>query len=323
MPPLGEVNSPHNSNWTATANFTSLTRKGAGQHVRKLTGKALSGVVVFVVALFLALGCAKAETIVYTNFGAGMSFDTNPANSYFVTGASFPSTCPPSNASCVTAEVLGVQFTPTANYVFDDAQVPVFLEGGTNSLGVYLQQDSSGLPGSIISEFQVSNEMTSSPAVLTVGEGQSGVSLLAGSSAPDLTAGTPYWLVLAAGAADTKAAWAGNSIGDIATGVLACQISSTGGMMCPSAPTPSNFAFNTTPNSSVPNWSWIPGSITTTQQGSPPTTVGTFYRTAFQIDGSVATPPSPVPEPPSMVLMGLGLIAIFLIVVGRRPVPLQ
>lgn len=268
--------------------------------------KTLKGVIGVIVGVILASGLAKATSMtIYSNFGPGMSFDTNPADSYFVTGSSFPSTCPPSNPSCVTAEALGVQFTPSANYTFDEAQIAVFLASGTNSLGVYLEQDLNGMPGSIISEFEVSNQMTSSPAVLTVGQGQAGVTLVQGSFDPDLNAGTPYWLVLAAGAPDTEAAWSCSQMAGV-----------TG------APVPCTFAGDiSTQDDFAVSCSFNPGTGVVSCFSSPTgpwLPAAGIGRPAFEIDGNLVTPPSTVPEPGSLILMVLGLGAILVVMRGNR-----
>lgn len=243
--------------------------------------------------VFLAAALAHATSIIYSNFGPGMSFDT--VDSYYVTGSSFSSTCPPSPASCdvVLAESVGVQFTPSSTYTFDDVQVPVFLQAGTNSLDVYLETDSSGQPGSIVSEFQVDDEMTSSPTVLLVGEGQAGVTLVQGAADPTLDMGSAYWLVLSAGAADTEAAWSFNSVGDISTSTdlaVSCSVNlTTGAVSCYS--------------SATGPWLLAPG----------------IEQPAFEIDGTV--PSSTVPEPGTVALMALGLLAILFIGPQRLRLP--
>lgn len=268
--------------------------------------KTIKSIAVVACGIFLISGLARADSIVFSNYGPGMTFDTNPNDAYFVTGSSFPATCP-NSSPCVTSQVLAVQFTPSANYDFTSAQTPVFLEAGTNTFDAFIQQDLSGLPGSVISGFQVQGQMTGAPSVVSVGASQPGVTLLEGTANPALVSGTPYWLVLAAPTPDTKAAWAA-SLSDIATGVLACTSSG-----CALASTPSNFAYNASPNSTMPTWTWVPGSVT-----SDGTTIASFARPAFQVNGTPATPPSTVPEPPTAALSVLGFAAILVAAFRRR-----
>jgi hypothetical protein len=100
-------------------------------------------------------------------------------------------------------QAIAQQFTPMGNYTFSDAQVAVVLFSGPNSIDVFLQADSNGLPGAVIEEIPISG-LGSTPAIL------------AANSAlfPVLQDGTPYWLTLVAGAAGVVAGWNWNSIGD-------------------------------------------------------------------------------------------------------------
>lgn len=83
---------------------------------------------------------------------------------------------------------------------------------GTNQVELWLMSDAGGAPGSIIESFSFTGAM----GVL----GQMNPPLTAVSVLrPELQAGTQYWLIASAPAADTDAAWNLNNQG--ATGPLA------------------------------------------------------------------------------------------------------
>jgi|GEM_PF-1641375 hypothetical protein len=269
-----------------------------------------------VLSMILAGLNVKADSlaVIYSNFGTNMGFDTNTAHSYFVTGSSFPSTCPTS-APCITSESLAVQFTPSANYTFNKAQLAVFLESGTNTLDVYIETDSSGFPGSIISAFQVNGQMTSSPGIIGVGDSLPGVSLLQGPADPTLMQGTAYWLVAYAPSADTQAAWSWNSTKDSPTGVVTCQTLTLTGCTF----SPSNLAVNSNPNpAATMDWAWVPGTLQVPSENI--NTSLNLFRPVFEIDGSPTsvTPPSAVPEPASSLLFCTGFLGLCLILRQRH-----
>lgn len=133
--------------------------------------------------------------VVYSNFGLGMSFDNDPNDGWGINGFIDP------NGG---QQAIGEQFTPTGNYTFTDAQVAVALSGGPDSIDVFLQADSNGVPGTVIEEIPISG-LGPTAAILTATSGLF----------PALTKGTPYWLTLVAGADGVVAGWNLNSIGDV------------------------------------------------------------------------------------------------------------
>ncbi|MGH9359394.1 MAG: PEP-CTERM sorting domain-containing protein [Terriglobia bacterium] len=236
-----------------------------------------------------------AADVLYSNFGTGLSFDTNVSDAYFINQSEFSETTMPCPASlsCEPPTTIAAQFQSSVNATFTEAQLPLFLTSfntGPNTLDVYLESDSSGSPGSIIAGFELTNLLTSTPGVVQVGSAFAGVTLISGSSGnPALNANTPYWLAVYAPDAGTVAAWSWNPncVFDPVSGTFSgCDIGSS-----------SDLAFNIIPSPTGP-WTPAPG----------------VPRPAFEIDGTpVVTPPSTVPEPGDGILFGTGLLALWLL----------
>lgn len=148
-------------------------------------------------ASFLIAGVAHGQ-VLYTNFGAGLAYDT-------VNRWDFSS-----GGGC-SQNALAVQFTPSSTSLFGDAKLALANSPfaiGPNQVSVYLESDSAGSPGSIIEQLSATG-LATFPA--------SSVITVSSVSHPSLTAGTSYWLVLDTADPTTCDLWYQNSIGDDAT----------------------------------------------------------------------------------------------------------
>jgi hypothetical protein len=138
---------------------------------------------------------AEADTI-YSNFGPGMSFNTNQG---WVLG-------PAGNGN----QVIAMQFTTAGAIRFTDAQVAVGFFFGSTPIQAFLETDSGGVPGSIIDPLTLSGTIGSFPPGNVVGFNTS--------TNPLLNPATNYWLVLfESGNPSTRGAWNFNSTADLST----------------------------------------------------------------------------------------------------------
>lgn len=138
------------------------------------------------------LPVAGAE-VIYSNFGPGMSFNTNVYDGWTINGFFGPR---------IGQQGIAQQFTPAESCVFTDAKLALTSLSGPNSFRVFLQADSNGVPGGVIEEIDIAAGAT--PSV---------VSAISGLQ-PRLEGGTPYWLTVVAGAPEVMGGWSWNSIGD-------------------------------------------------------------------------------------------------------------
>lgn len=106
-------------------------------------------------------------------------------------------------------QAIGVSFTvPNQNYAFEDAQLVMFLQSGTNAVDINLQTDNAGTPsGNILETLSLTGALSSAPAVLT----------FTSSTNPVLAALQTYWLIAYFPGADTNAGWVANVEGDSST----------------------------------------------------------------------------------------------------------
>ena len=135
--------------------------------------------------------------VVYTNFGAGMTFDANPFHGWGINGFLGPG---------IGQSVISQRFTPASTVTFSTASVALAYFSGPTAIRVFLQSDDLGKPGNVIEQISL-NLIGSIPRVYTVSSTLS----------PVLYRGTPYWLTVAAGGNGVVAGWNWNSTGDISS----------------------------------------------------------------------------------------------------------
>src|SRR6202022_3677336 len=105
--------------------------------IMRTCSKLLFTVVIAAVLAFASAGAARADQIIFSNFGPGMTFDTN----HGYTGA---------GSSALGTSVMANRFTATSNLSFSSAQLALGLSSGSPSiLQVLLETDAGGVPGSI------------------------------------------------------------------------------------------------------------------------------------------------------------------------------
>ena len=154
--------------------------------------------VIVLVLSFAAAGEVRADAIVFSNFGPGMTF--NVPQAWNVSGTNF-----------FGGRVVAQSFTPTVNVAFSSAQLPMGIINGPNLLQVLLMTISGGLPGTIV------EAITLTDAVAPIGTG--GIVLANSALHPVLNAGTEYWLVAFAPDDNTFMGW-NLSLNDFSTFVL-------------------------------------------------------------------------------------------------------
>jgi hypothetical protein len=189
-----------------------------------------------------AVGSARAD-VIYSNFGPGQSYSPG---GYSVSGLTTLNALPPFGFGFAIAE----SFTPTSDFLFSSAELPLVWFSGPNEFTIDLMSDAGGHPGTVLESFSLTNAPpNTSPAV---------ESFVSTTHTP-LAAGATYWVVAIPGARD-------------AAGFRLANTTGAGG-------------FSRTGNDGM-TWSTDP-------QASP----------ALEVDGTPA--PVPVPEPSSLVLLGL------------------
>ena len=104
--------------------------------------------------------------------------------------------------TALTPQMLAVRFTPTESKALRHVQVPIGWQSGVNSLQVWVTADSANAPGQSLETVTVNNIRTQ-PTPTTV---DAPAHIFFAGTTP-LTAGTPYWLVLGPGGADTVINW--------------------------------------------------------------------------------------------------------------------
>lgn len=158
---------------------------------------------VITIAMAVGLGLAaaseaRADAVVFSNFGPGMTFNISTA--WNVSGTNF-----------FGGRVVAQSFTPSANFAFSSAQLAMGIIGGPNILQVVLMTSSGGFPGTVVETISLTN------AVAPIGTG--GIVLASSALHPLLNAGTQYWIVAFAPEDDTFMGW-NLSLNDFSTSVL-------------------------------------------------------------------------------------------------------
>jgi len=130
-----------------------------------------------VVAMFsLALLEAKGSSILFTDFGSGLTFDET--NEYYVGEIT-------TGKATVGNYVVAAPFSPSSNALFEDVIVAASLPVG-GQFSLFLEADNGGLPGAILDQATVTCASFCGAGPTTV------ASVLH----PSLTVGTTYWLVM-------------------------------------------------------------------------------------------------------------------------------
>ena len=150
-------------------------------HVTKSLCTILIGVWL---VLFIASD-ARADTVVFSNFGPGMTFNTN-------TGITID------GGNLFRVTIPAVAFTPSESVTFSSALVAIGHSDGPNILQVLLMTSGGGLPANVIESFTLTD----------LPEFASGEIVVINSALrPVLTSGIQYWLVAVPTDPDTLMAW--------------------------------------------------------------------------------------------------------------------
>jgi len=168
--------------------------------------KSLCTIVIGVWLLLFVASEARADTIVFSNFGPGMTF--NQLQGIGVTGS----------GDVFGGFIPAYAFTPTETFTFSSAQLPMNLVTGPNHFQVLLMTSSGGLPGTIIETITLTDAVPMFPPQIVVANS---------ALHPVLTAGTQYWLAVFAPEPTTFGIW-NHSFDDFSTPQARGFVSPTG-----------------------------------------------------------------------------------------------
>jgi hypothetical protein len=179
--------------------------------------------------LFVAPALSRADTVLFTNFGAGFSYNTGVGN--FV-GNAFDGTG--------NNYAGGDTFTPTISADFDSLDIALncFFTCPDN-LTVSLDKNNNGVPGAALESFTVAG-----PSLGPFGVNNPPVVLIAVGPPVQLTAGTPYWVTVSSDL-NNSITWNWNSTGDTSGQALSIDGGTT--WFAPSGLTPGAYQVNATP----------------------------------------------------------------------------
>ena len=166
--------------------------------------KSLCTILIGVWLLLFIASEARADTVVFSNFGPGMTF--NQTQGVSVT------------ASNLFGDIPAQAFTPSQTVTFSSAQLPMNLVTGPNHFQVLLMTSSGGLPGTIIETITLTDAVPMFPPQIVVANS---------ALHPVLTAGTQYWLAVFAPEPNTFGIW-NFSLNDFSTPQALAFTSPTG-----------------------------------------------------------------------------------------------
>lgn len=158
----------------------------------------------------LALAGALSGSVIYSNFGRELAFESTPYTAWTINGLLDPS---------IGQQAISQKFVPPSNYALREIQLGVTGYPGMDSLRVYVQVDSLGRPGQVLE-------------VIPVGGFGITTGIVSAHSRifPVLRQQLSYWVSLVAGGRGVIAGWNWNSIGDRSTSNFAVtQGGSAGG----------------------------------------------------------------------------------------------
>lgn len=151
-----------------------------------------------ILSSFTTSACAQTAdpTIVFSNLGPTDSFNTQ--SGWWVSGPQYP------DSYLVGWRVAARFQVPDADYIFESADLPMFLYTGGNAVTVSLVSDGLIGPGRVLESMPLTDSLTVfDPSLITARS----------SLKPTLAAGKKYWLMVDA-PGETLAGWNTNTIGN-------------------------------------------------------------------------------------------------------------
>lgn len=148
--------------------------------------KSLRTILIGVGLVLFIASEARADTVVFSNFGPGMTF--NELQGFAVTGSGDP----------LGGAIAALAFTPSGTFTFSSAQLAMNLVTGPNHFQVLLMTSSGGFPGNIIETITLTDAVPMFPPQIVVANS---------ALHPVLTGGTQYWLVAFAPEPSTFGIW--------------------------------------------------------------------------------------------------------------------
>ena len=147
--------------------------------------------VVLVPFWILAFSPLSRGGTIFTDFGAGFSFDTSPADAFQIGGT--------------LGNIETAAFTPTVTSVLTSIELATMWASGFDNFRVTLSSSACALCGPGAMDLDTFNSVSFSPSF--------GVVTLTPSARPLLTAGTTYWLTIWPATDDDSGSWALNNQG--------------------------------------------------------------------------------------------------------------